>query len=146
MLLDWIGLLVVLGFVTIILGVYMLITRSAGIYASPRQFWTASLLSAGIAYLLSGGLFLFLHLNGTIAVAISAIVPFLVGNLDLGGKAKEPAPTDAGLEQEQPTADDEEAEAQDEEDKEDTAISANMAKDGSANHVVVSAPGESEPF
>src|SRR5690348_12825126 len=131
---DWIGLLVVLGFVTIILGVYMLITRSAGIYASTRQFWITSLVSAGIAYVLSGGLFLIFHLNGTIAVAISAIVPFLVGNLDLGGKAKEPAPTDAGLEQAQPEAEEEVDEAQAAET--DTVISADAVKDGSANHVV----------
>jgi hypothetical protein len=106
--LDWNGLLVVLGFVTVLLGVYMLITRSAGIYATPRHFWMVTLLSAGLAYLLSGGLFLFLHLNPTVAVAISAIVPFLVGNLDLGSKAREPAPTDEGLEPEQQPADEEE--------------------------------------
>lgn len=90
--LDWIGLLTVIGFVTILLILYMLITRSAGIYSTSGHFWKVLLISAGLAYLLSGSLFLFLHLNTTIAVAISAIVPFLVGNLDLGEKAgEEPA-------------------------------------------------------
>src|SRR5579862_3517594 len=114
---DWIGLLLVIGFVTLVLVVYMLITRSAGIYATPRQFWRALLLSAGISYVLSGGLFLFLHLSATIAVAVSAIVPFLVGNLDLGEKTREPAPSDEGLVGDQPSADGgEDEEADDEED------------------------------
>ncbi len=127
----WIGLLVVLGSVTLILAVYMLITRSAGIYVTPRHFWKSALLSAAIAYLLSGGLYLFLHLNATIAVAVSAIVPFLVGNLDLGEKATpEPAPTDEGLEEGQQPAGDEETEALDTEYEE----------------VIVSNPGETEPF
>ncbi len=103
---DWIGLLVVLGLVTLVLVVYMLITRSAGIYSTPRQFWWALLLSAGIAYVLSGSLFLVFHLSGIVAVAVSAIVPFLVGNFDLGDAPREPAPTDAGLVVEQPPAED----------------------------------------
>lgn len=129
--LDWIGLLVVLGFVTLVLAVYMLITRSAGIYATPRHFWKSALLSTGIAYLLSGSLYLFLHLNTTIAVAVSAIVPFLVGNLDLGEQADpEPAPTDEGLKARQPPTGDDEAEMLDDEYEE----------------VIVSNPGEREPF
>ncbi|HEU5367379.1 MAG TPA: hypothetical protein VFU69_02900 [Ktedonobacterales bacterium] len=138
--LDWMGLLVVLGAVTLILAVYMLITRSAGIYATPRHFWKSALLSAGLAYLLSGGLYLLLHLNATVAVAISAIVPFLVGNLDLGEKASpEPAPTDEGLEEDQTPAGDEEAETLDDEEEAKTL-------DDEYVEVIVSNPGESEPF
>ncbi|HEY7350128.1 MAG TPA: hypothetical protein VH599_17550 [Ktedonobacterales bacterium] len=118
--LDWIGLPNVLVFVTIVLALYMVITRSAGIYSTPRQFWNVLLLSLGISYVLSGSMFLFLHLNATIAVAVSAIVPFLVGNLDLGEKASpEPATTDEGTDGGQPEAAgaeaDEEAEAGDDE-------------------------------
>jgi hypothetical protein len=129
--LDWIGLLIVLGSITLILAVYMLITRSAGIYATPRHFWKAALLSTGIAYLLSGSLYVFLHLSITVAVAVSAIVPFLVGNLDLGEKASpEPAPTDVeGPEEGQLPADDEEAGVLTEDDE-----------------VIFTLPGEREPF
>jgi len=129
---DWIGLLMVLGFVSIVLLVYMLITRSAGIYASPRQFWLALALSAAIAYVLSGGLFLFLH-NATVAVAVSAIVPFLIGNLDLGEPSREPAPTDEERAAEEPVS------AEDEEAEEDEAAADGEAEvignDISFNHV-----------
>lgn len=107
--LDWIGLLTVIGFVTILLILYMLITRSAGIYSSSRHFWKALLLSAGLSYLLSGGLFLVLHLNTTVAVALSAIVPFLVGNLDLGEKAGEKPAAEQGSDLESEAADLEES-------------------------------------
>lgn len=110
--LDWIGLLMVIGFVTILLILYMLITRSAGIYSTSRHFWKVLLISAGLAYLLSGGLFLFLHLNTIIAVAISAIVPFVVGNLDLGERAagEEPA-AEQGSDLESEETDPEESDA-----------------------------------
>jgi hypothetical protein len=127
--LDWMGLLVVLGFVTVILVLYMLITRSAGIYATTRKFWNVALLSASIAYLLSGGLYLFLHLNATIAVAISAVVPFVVGNLDLGEAVREPAPGDEGLESEALPENDEEDEAL--ADEEDEAVYKASDKNGS---------------
>ena len=103
---DWLGLLIVLGFVTIVLLVYMLITRSAGIYATPRKFWRVLAVSAGVSYVLSGSLLLFLHVNATVCVAVSAIVPFLVGNLDLGEASREPAPTDEELPEEQMPAED----------------------------------------
>lgn len=128
--LDWFGLSGVIGLESVLLALYMLITRSAGIYATPRQFWNVLLLSAGISYLLSGSLFLFLHLNATIAVAVSAVVPFLVSNLDLGDKTKEPAPTDEGLALGQHEADDEEAEG----------------LDDVGDEVIVSDPGEGEPY
>lgn len=130
---DWIGLLVLLGFVTIILVVYMLITRSAGIYATPRQFWRVLLLSGGIAYVLSGSLFLFFHLNATVAVAVSTIVPFLVGNFDLGEKSSEPAPSDEGLSVEQLSEDDGEDEGVDEEEEEEQEQA--ISSDISFNHV-----------
>lgn len=114
---DWIGLLVVLGFVTIVLVVYMLITRSAGIYATPRKFWRVLALSAAIAYVLSGSLFFFLH-NATVAVAVSAIVPFLVGNLDLGETSREPAPGDEQLEEGQASEGEDEDEAAEDEEEE----------------------------
>lgn len=88
----------------------MFINQNSETDTSSRQFWLTALLSAGLSYLLSGALFLFLHLNATVAVAVSAVVPFLVGNLDLGGNAvKEPAPSDEGLNLgEPPTAGEEE--------------------------------------
>jgi hypothetical protein len=107
--LDWIGLLVVIGFVTLVLILYMLITRSAGIYSTSRHFWKVLLISAGFSYLLSGSLFLVLHLNTTIAVAVSAIVPFLVGNLDLGEKAGEKAADEEGGDLDEEEADQEES-------------------------------------
>jgi len=84
--LDWTQLPVVLGFVTLLIALYMAITQSAGVYSSPRQFWRVLLVSASVSYLLSGSLFLFLHVNMTAAVVASAIVPFLVGNLDFASK------------------------------------------------------------
>ena len=107
--LDWIGLLMVIGFVTILLILYMLITRSAGIYSTSRHFWNVLLISAGLAYLLSGSLFLVLHLNTTVAVAVSAIVPFVVGNLDLGEKAGEEASAEEGSDPDSEEADPEES-------------------------------------
>ena len=79
--LVWSGLLIVLGIVTLLIAVYALVTRSAGIYQTTRQFWTVLLVSAGIAYLLSGSLFLFARVPSAAAVIVSAIVPFLVGNV-----------------------------------------------------------------
>ncbi len=114
---DWPGVLIVLGFVTIVLLVYMLITRSAGIYGTPRKFWRVLTLSAAISYLLSGSLFLFLHVNATVCVAVSAIVPFLIGNLDLGESSREPAPTDEGLAGEQTPAEDGEEEVSEDEEQ-----------------------------
>ena len=75
------GLLIVLGIVTLLIAVYALVTRSAGIYQTTRQFWTVLLVSAGISYLLSGLLFVFAHVPVVAAVIVSAIVPFLVGNI-----------------------------------------------------------------
>lgn len=75
------ALLIVLGVVTLLIAVYALVTRSAGIYQTTRQFWTVLLVSAGISYLLSGSLVLFARVPALAAVIISAIVPFLVGNV-----------------------------------------------------------------
>lgn len=79
--LVWGGLLIVLGVVTLLIAIYALVTRSAGVYQTTRQFWTVLLVSAGIAYLLSGSLFLFARVPVLAAVIVSAIVPFLVGNV-----------------------------------------------------------------
>lgn len=79
--LVWGGLLIVLGIATLLIAIYALVTRSAGIYQTRRQFWTVLLVSAGIAYLLSSALFLFAGVSAAAAVIVSAIVPFLVGNV-----------------------------------------------------------------
>ncbi len=102
--LDWNQLPVVLGFVSLLVALYMAITLSAGIYASARQFWRVLLVSAGVSYLLSGSLFLFLHVNSAAAVVASAIVPFLVGNFDFADKegvAQIAAEDDEAAEQEE---------------------------------------------
>jgi hypothetical protein len=79
--LVWGGLLVVLGIATLLIAIYALVTRSAGVYQTTRQFWTVLLVSAGISYLLSSALFLFAGVSAAAAVIVSAIVPFLVGNV-----------------------------------------------------------------
>lgn len=79
--LVWGGLLIVLGIVTLLIAIYALVTRSAGVYQTTRQFWTVLLVSAGISYLLSSALFLFAGASAAAAVIVSAIVPFLVGNV-----------------------------------------------------------------
>jgi hypothetical protein len=131
---DWFGLLMVLGFVTVVLTLYMVITRSAGIYATPRKFWLVLALSAGIAYMLSGSLFLFLHLNATIAVAVSAIVPFLVGNFDLGETSREAMPSDIELAEEQEPADD--GEEEEVEDEEEGAIGHDISLNHARNDLI----------
>ncbi len=149
--LNWSGLISVLVLVTMVLAIYLLITRSAGVYTSSRQFWLTALLSAGISYLVSGGLFLFLHLSVTVAVAVSAVVPFLVGNLDLGGAAgKEPAPSDEGLNLGEAPAEGEgdEEEARDDE-GEDKPVSAAQEADAEASgwdEAVVNSPGQTNPL
>lgn len=140
---EWIGLSIVIGAVTVILGVYMLITKSAGIYATPRHFRNSLLASAAISYLLSGGLFLFVHLDMTVAIAVSAIVPFLVGNLDLGGNAhEEPAATgeEVALDA-QKTGDEAEDEALD-----DGADDQVLDDERDRDEAAISHPGEIEPF
>lgn len=101
---DWFHLPIVLGSVTIVMLLYTLITRSAGIYPTARQFWRILLLSTGISYLLSGSLFLFLHVTPVAAVGISAIVPFLMSNLDFGEQEEGAQPMTEG----QPSEDEEE--------------------------------------
>lgn len=75
------ALLLVLGIDTLLIAVYALVTRSAGIYQTTRQFWTVLLVSAGISYLLSGALVLLARVPALAAVIVSTIVPFLVGNV-----------------------------------------------------------------
>ncbi len=73
---------IVLGLVTLLLAVYGIITRSAGIYQSERQFWRVMLLSTGIAYVLSGVLALWVRTPLVVAVMASAMVPILIGMLE----------------------------------------------------------------
>ncbi len=75
-------LLVLLGFVTIILVMYTLIARSAGIFPTQRHFWRNTLISAALSYSLSGLLFWFFHTPIVGAFIIATIVPFIVGNFD----------------------------------------------------------------
>ena len=74
-------LLMVLGIIALPIAIYALVTRSAGIYQTKRQFWTVLLVSAGISYLLTGALALLAHAPALPIVIVSAIVPFLVGNV-----------------------------------------------------------------
>ena len=77
----WVLWLVALGIFNLPLAIYALITRSAGIYQTRRQFWTVILVSAGISYLLTGALVLLQTASLVPFIIVSAIVPFLVGNV-----------------------------------------------------------------
>ena len=77
----WVLRLVALGILNLPLAIYALITRSAGIYQTKRQFWTVILVSAGISYLLTGALVLLQTASLVPFIIVSAIVPFLVGNV-----------------------------------------------------------------
>jgi hypothetical protein len=114
--LDWIDLPNVLAYVTLVILLYMLITYSAGIYATARQFWRMLLLSTGISYLLSGSLFLFFGITPLAAVGTSAIVPFLMGSLDFG---EQEAPTQAA--ESQPKREETKAESSEDEAMEEEA-------------------------
>ena len=81
MLTNVLALLIVLGIVALPIAIYALVTRSAGIYQTRRQFWTVMLVSAGISYLLTGALALLARAPALPVVIVSAIVPFLVGNV-----------------------------------------------------------------
>lgn len=75
-------LLVLLGCVTILLALYTLIARSAGIFPTQRHFWRNTLISAALSYGLSSALFWFFHTPIVGAFIIATIVPFIVGNFD----------------------------------------------------------------
>lgn len=81
MLTNLLALLIVLGIVALPIAIYALVTRSAGIYQTKRQFWTVLLVSAGISYLLTGVLAWLANAQVLPVVIVSAIVPFLVGNV-----------------------------------------------------------------
>src|SRR5690242_10670153 len=74
--------LVLLGFVTILLVMYTLIARSAGIFPTQRHFWRNTLISAVLSYSLSSALFWFFHTPIVGAFILATIVPFIVGNFD----------------------------------------------------------------
>jgi choline-glycine betaine transporter len=77
----WVLWPVAIGIFNLPLAIYALITRSAGIYQTNRQFWTVILVSAGISYLLTGALVLLQTASLVPFIIVSAIVPFLVGNV-----------------------------------------------------------------
>jgi hypothetical protein len=77
----WVLWPVALGIFNLPLAIYALITRSAGIYQTKRQFWTVMLVSAGTSYLLTGSLVLLQTASLAPFIIVSAIVPFLVGNV-----------------------------------------------------------------
>jgi hypothetical protein len=81
-------LLVLLGFVTILLVMYTLIARSAGIFPTQRHFWRNTLISAVLSYGLSSALFWFFHTPIVGAFIIATIVPFIIGNFDGAERGK----------------------------------------------------------
>jgi hypothetical protein len=96
-------LLVLLGLVTILLVLYTLIARSAGIFPTKRHFWRNTLISAALCYGLSSVLFWFFHTPIVGAFIIAAIVPFIVGNFD-GSEREKPAGEDESVAEEQEAA------------------------------------------
>ena len=110
MLTNVLALLIVLGIVALPIAIYALVTRSAGIYQTTRQFWTVLLVSAGVSYLLTGALALLAHIPALSAVIVSSIVPFLVGNIFSKGDIY----SDESLPAEEPQEAAEEAEADEE--------------------------------
>lgn len=86
-------LLVLLGLVTVLLLLYTIIARSAGIFPTRRQKWRNTAISAALCYGLSSALFWFLHTPIVGAFIVAAIVPFIVGNFD--GSEREPLPDEA---------------------------------------------------
>ena len=73
---------VLLGLVTLLLALYAMIVRSAGIFPTQRHFWRTTLISAGISYALSGILFWLFHTPIVGVFIVSALVTFIVGNFD----------------------------------------------------------------
>ena len=96
-------LLVLLGFVTILLVMYTLIARSAGIFPTQRHFWRNTLISAVLSYSLSSILFWFFHTPIVGAFIIATIVPFIVGNFDGAEREKSAEEVEDAVDEQEPS-------------------------------------------